>query len=203
MQAKQSRRSFLTTFSSAGVAGIIACEFYAQEAPPETTTVRLAKIRHLHRAAICRRGPAARRRLHRCPLRATDAGMVHAERSRRRDRLHLELRAALVIPIDAGETITIVGRRACRLLRAVRERSASAASPTSRARPSACKTWARARTCSCRAWRPMSGSTRPRTSTGSPARRPQPMELFAEGKIDAFSASRPSRRNCAPARSAT
>src|SRR6476659_284194 len=45
MQSPQTRRSFLTTLSSAGVVGLVpARDSYAQEAPPETTTVRLGKI---------------------------------------------------------------------------------------------------------------------------------------------------------------
>jgi len=45
MQSTQTRRSFLTTLSSAGVVGLVrARDSYAQEAPPETTTVRLGKI---------------------------------------------------------------------------------------------------------------------------------------------------------------
>jgi NitT/TauT family transport system substrate-binding protein len=49
MQSTQIRRLFLSTLSSAGVAGFIgAGPSLAQERPPETTAVRLAKI-----AGIC------------------------------------------------------------------------------------------------------------------------------------------------------
>jgi NitT/TauT family transport system substrate-binding protein len=45
MQSTQSRRRFLATLSSAGAAGLIgAPDALAQQAPPETTTIRLAKI---------------------------------------------------------------------------------------------------------------------------------------------------------------
>ena len=45
MQSTQTRRSFLTTLSSAGFVGLVrAGDSYAQEAPPEITTVRLGKI---------------------------------------------------------------------------------------------------------------------------------------------------------------
>jgi NitT/TauT family transport system substrate-binding protein len=45
MKAIQSRRRFLTTLSSAGVAGLIGSSHsLAQEAPPETTTIRLTKM---------------------------------------------------------------------------------------------------------------------------------------------------------------
>jgi NitT/TauT family transport system substrate-binding protein len=50
MQPIQSRRRFLATLSSAGVAGLMgAPDSLAQQAPPETTTVRLAKAG----ASIC------------------------------------------------------------------------------------------------------------------------------------------------------
>jgi NitT/TauT family transport system substrate-binding protein len=49
MQSTQSRRRFLVTLSSAGAAGLIgASNSVAQEAPPETTRIRLAQI-----AGIC------------------------------------------------------------------------------------------------------------------------------------------------------
>ena len=49
MQSTQSRRRFLATLSSAGVAGLMGGRnSFAQEAAPETTTVRLAKI-----AGVC------------------------------------------------------------------------------------------------------------------------------------------------------
>jgi len=48
MQTTQSRRSFLATLSSAGAAGLIgAPPSFAQEAPPETTTIRLARSRSI------------------------------------------------------------------------------------------------------------------------------------------------------------
>ena len=55
----------------AGAAGVLgARRSLADEGPPETTTIRLAsRSRHLPRAAVRRRGAAARRRLHRRPLR--------------------------------------------------------------------------------------------------------------------------------------
>ena len=45
MQSTQSRRGFLTTLSSASAASLVCAQSsFAQEAPPETTTIRLAKI---------------------------------------------------------------------------------------------------------------------------------------------------------------
>src|SRR5437764_385340 len=49
MQLTQSRRRFLSTLSSAGAVSFVAAHTaLSQEAPPETTTIRLAKI-----AGIC------------------------------------------------------------------------------------------------------------------------------------------------------
>ena len=50
--------------------------------------------RHLHRAAVRRRGAAARRRLHRCPLRRSGSGPSLGENGARRARFQLELRGA-------------------------------------------------------------------------------------------------------------
>ena len=44
MQSRQSRRRVLATLSSAATAGLIGGKVSAQEAPPETTTIRLGKI---------------------------------------------------------------------------------------------------------------------------------------------------------------
>ena len=48
MQSTQNRRRFLATLSSAGAAGLIGAPALAQQAPPETTTIRLIK-----NAGIC------------------------------------------------------------------------------------------------------------------------------------------------------
>jgi NitT/TauT family transport system substrate-binding protein len=51
MQSSQSRRRFLATLSSAGVAGLIGTGTpLAQEGPPETTTIRLARAPSICRA---------------------------------------------------------------------------------------------------------------------------------------------------------
>ena len=50
MQIIQTRRDFLASLSAAGAASVLGARAsLADEGPPETTTVRLAKItRHLH-----------------------------------------------------------------------------------------------------------------------------------------------------------
>ena len=92
------------------------------------------------------------------------------------------------------------GRGASRLLRAVRPRAhpkhqrserQARRHPKSSA-PPARATW--------RSWQRMSGSTRPRTSTGSRAPRSTPCRCSPKARPTRSSASRPSRRSCARAR---
>src|SRR5256885_1479286 len=112
MQSTQNRRRFLATLSSAGVAGLMgAPNSFAQEAPPETTTVRLAKI-----AGICIAPQYVADELLRAEgftdIRhvATNPG-VPAVLSLARGEVDFTANFAptLVIPIDAGEPITILG----------------------------------------------------------------------------------------------
>jgi NitT/TauT family transport system substrate-binding protein len=110
MQSTQSRRRFLTTLSSAGAAGLIgATTSDAQDAPPETTTIRLIK-----NPGICIAPQYVADEL----LRAegfTDiqhvmmpvAGMVQAI-GRGEVDLSLHFAALLLPAIDAGEAITVL-----------------------------------------------------------------------------------------------
>src|SRR3984893_3985574 len=51
MQSSQSRRRFLATLSSAGAVGVMGTgTSLAQEGPPETTTIRLARVPSICRA---------------------------------------------------------------------------------------------------------------------------------------------------------
>src|SRR5256886_7993376 len=112
MRTTPTRRQFLSTLSSGGVAGLLGTRnASAQEAPPETTTVRLAKI-----AGICIAPQYVADELLRAEgstdIRyvATNAG-VEAALSLARGDLDFTANFAppLIIPIDAGEPITIVG----------------------------------------------------------------------------------------------
>ena len=112
MQSTQTRRSFLTTLSSAGVVGLVrARDSYAQEAPPETTTVRLGKI-----YGICIAPQYVAEDLLRAEgftdIRyvATDPG-ISAALALARGEIDFTMNYAppMVISIDAGEPITIVG----------------------------------------------------------------------------------------------
>ena len=112
MYMMQDRRRFLATMSSAGAASLIgARSSFAQEALPETTTVRLAKI-----AGICIAPQYVADELLRAEgftdirFVATDAG-IPAALSLARGEVDFTANYAptFIIPIDAGEPITIVG----------------------------------------------------------------------------------------------
>jgi NitT/TauT family transport system substrate-binding protein len=111
MQTVQSRRRFLATLSSAGAASLIGTSnSFAQEAPPETTTIRLAKSR-----SICIAPQYVADEL----LRAegfTDIRYVTSDAGLRQSKaiasgeidLTLHFSPPLLIPIDAGDKITII-----------------------------------------------------------------------------------------------
>ena len=112
MQSTQTRRSFLTTLSSAGVVGLVrARDSYAQEAPPETTTVRLGKI-----YGICIAPQYVAEDLLRAEgftdvhYVATDPGISTALALARGEiDFTTNYAPPMAISIDAGEPITIVG----------------------------------------------------------------------------------------------
>src|SRR6266852_5082735 len=112
MQMSQNRRRFLTTLSGAGAAGLIgAPNLRAQDGRLETTTVRLAKI-----AGICIAPQYVADELLRAEgftdIRyvATDTGVPLAlSLARGEVDFTANYAPALIIPIDAGEPITIVG----------------------------------------------------------------------------------------------
>ena len=111
MYMVQNRRRFLTTLSSAGVAGLIgSTKSFAQEAPPETTTIRLAKS-----PSLCIAPQYVAEDL----LRAegfttvsylmTDGGAGQSKMVARGEiDLTLHFSPLWLIPIDAGEKITII-----------------------------------------------------------------------------------------------
>jgi NitT/TauT family transport system substrate-binding protein len=114
MQSKQSRRALLRTMSSAVAAAAISTRTTsAQEAPPETTSVRLAKI-----AGICIAPQYVAEELLRAEgftdIRyvAIDGGSgIPASLSLARGEVDFTANfgPTLIIPIDSGEPITIVG----------------------------------------------------------------------------------------------
>jgi NitT/TauT family transport system substrate-binding protein len=112
MQSTQTRRTFLTTLSSAGVVGLVrARDSYAQEAPPETTTVRLGKI-----YGICIAPQYVAEDLLRAEgftdvrYVATNPGISTALALARGEiDFTTNYAPPMAISIDAGEPITIVG----------------------------------------------------------------------------------------------
>jgi NitT/TauT family transport system substrate-binding protein len=112
MSMIQNRRGFLTTLSAAGAAGLVRVpDLLAQEAPLETTTIRLAKSR-----SLC----IAPQYLAEDLLRAegfTDIRYVMSDAGLRQSKsiasgeidLTLHFSAPLLIPIDAGDQIVILG----------------------------------------------------------------------------------------------
>jgi NitT/TauT family transport system substrate-binding protein len=148
MQSRQSRRRLLATLSSAaGVSLIGSPNVFAQQAPPETTTVRIAKI-----AGICIAPQYVADELLRAEgftdIRyvAVDAG-IPASLLLARGEVDFTANYAptFIIPIDAGEPITIVGGEHLGFSSSLR-RKASEASRISGARTSACKVWVQANT---------------------------------------------------------
>ncbi|MET0632294.1 MAG: ABC transporter substrate-binding protein [Xanthobacteraceae bacterium] len=108
----QSRRRFLASLSSAGAAGLVgASNSFAQEAPPETTTIRLARSRSICIAPQYVVGDLLRAEGF-TDIRyvVTDAGMGQSKMLGRGEiDLTLHFSPLLLIPIDAGEKISIIG----------------------------------------------------------------------------------------------
>jgi NitT/TauT family transport system substrate-binding protein len=107
----EDRRRFLATLSSAGAAWLVgASNSSAQEAPPETTTIRLAKSRSLCIAPqyvaeelLQAEGFTDVRYV------VTDGGAGQSKMLARGDiDLTLHFSPLLLIPIDAGEKVTII-----------------------------------------------------------------------------------------------
>jgi NitT/TauT family transport system substrate-binding protein len=110
MQATESRRRFLATLSSASAAGLIgARNSFAEEAPPETTTIRLVK-----NAGICVAPQYVADDLLRAEgftdiqhVMMSPAVMAEAI-GRGVVDLSLHFAALLITAIDAGEAITVL-----------------------------------------------------------------------------------------------
>jgi NitT/TauT family transport system substrate-binding protein len=111
MDVMQDRRRFLATLSSAGAAGLICgSKSLAQEGPPETTTIRLAK-----NPSLCVAPQYVAEELLRAEGFAdvryvmSDAGVRQAKAIASGEiDFTLHFSAPLLIPIDADEKITII-----------------------------------------------------------------------------------------------
>jgi NitT/TauT family transport system substrate-binding protein len=110
MLTRRDRRQFVAGMSAAGAAGVLGCRgSLADEAPPETTTVRLSKI-----PGICIAPQYVVAEL----LRAegfTDIDYIGVEAGRHSERMargeldfSLNFAAPLVLSIDAADPVTVV-----------------------------------------------------------------------------------------------
>jgi NitT/TauT family transport system substrate-binding protein len=111
MQIVQSRRQFLASASLTAAATVLdARRSLADEAPPETTTIRVAKI-----PGICLAPQYAAEELLRAEgftdvrYVATQAGVENAQKMARGEiDFSMNFVAPLLIPIDAGEPLTVL-----------------------------------------------------------------------------------------------
>ena len=111
MQIRQNRRHFLAGLSAAGVAGLVGTRrSFADEAPPETTTIRLTKIPGLCIAPQYVAEPLLRAEgFTDVRYVALEAGADNATGIARGEvDFSLNFAAPLMIPIDAGEPIKVV-----------------------------------------------------------------------------------------------
>src|SRR5713101_5719081 len=188
MKTIQSRRRFLATLSSAGAAGLIgAPTSFAQEAPPETTTVRIAKT-----ASICvapeyfadellrAEGFTDIRYVATVPGTSSALALARGEID-----FTTNFAPPLIIAIDAGEPITIVAgehvgcfevfaREGIRSIRDLKGKTVGVQDLGSSQHVFVSSMAAHV------------GLDPVKDINWVTASSPKPMELFAEGKIDAF-----------------
>ena len=112
MRSTQSRRRFLAALVSAGVGSLTGPgRLSAQEAPPETTTIRLARSASLCIAPQYVAGELLRAEgFTDVQYMPSDAGLNQSRAIARGEiDLTLHFAAPVIIPIDAGDKITVVG----------------------------------------------------------------------------------------------
>jgi NitT/TauT family transport system substrate-binding protein len=188
MQMTPSRRCFLAGLSSAGAAGLLGLpNSSAQEGRLETTTVRIAKI-----AGICIAPQYVAEELLRAEgftdIRyvATDAG-VPAALSLARGEVDFtaNFAPAFIIPIDAGEPITIVGGEhvGCFELFA---REGIRSIPDLRGKTVGVQGLGSSQHIFLSGMAAHVGLDPKKDIRWVTSSSPKPMELFADGKIDAF-----------------
>src|SRR5499427_3046046 len=188
MQSRQTRRRFLSTLCSVGTASVIGVpKSLRAEPPPETTTVRLAKI-----PGICIAPQYVAEDLLRAEgftdIRyvATTPG-IPAALSLARGEVDFTANFAptFVIPIDAGEPITIVGGEhiGCFELFA---REGINSIPDLRGRNVGVPTLGSSQHLFLSTMAAHVGLDPARDIHWVTSPSPRPMELFAAGKIDAF-----------------
>ena len=110
MQMTQNRRHFLAGLSAAGAAGLLGTgRVIADQGPPETTTIRVTKIpgiciapQYVAKELLAAEGFTDVRYVE-LPAAIQHSGMARGEID-----VSLHFAAPLVIPIDAGEPITVL-----------------------------------------------------------------------------------------------
>jgi NitT/TauT family transport system substrate-binding protein len=201
MQWTQSRRRFLGTLSSFGAAGLMgAGTSLAQEGPPETATVRLAKI-----AGICIAPQYVADELLRAEgftdirFVATDAGLAAAMSLARGEvDFTANFAPAFLIPIDAGEPITILGSEHIGCFE-VFARDGIRSFPDLKGKNVGVPSLGSSPYLFLSTMAAHVGLDRGKTSTGSPAPRPSLWSCSLREKSMRSSAFRPSPKTCAPA----
>src|SRR5712691_4974378 len=188
MKMIQSRRRFLATVSSAGAAGLIgAPTSFAQEAPPETTTVRIAKV-----SSICVAPEYVAGELLRAEgftdIRyvSTTPGIASAQSVARGEiDFTTNFSPPLIIAIDAGEPITMVAGEhvGCFELFA---REGIRSIPDLKGKTVGVQALRSSQHLFVSSMAAHVGLDPTRDIRWVTSSSPTPMELFAEGKIDAF-----------------
>jgi len=111
MATKQSRRSFLAALSSAGATGLIgASTSLAQEAPPETTRIRLVQVPSICQAAqflaeelLRREGFADVQYIKKPGPKGIDTALASGEAD-----INMHFNARLIMRVDAGDPVVIL-----------------------------------------------------------------------------------------------
>ena len=187
MQIIQSRRDFLTSASAAAAAGVLGARgSLAEDGPPEVTTIRLTKIpgiciapQYVAEELLAAEGFTD---IHYVEL---PAAIQHAALARGEIDFSLHFAAPLVIPLDAGEPITVLagvhpgcfevfGNEHVRSVTDLKGKKVGVQALGSS--PHVFLT-------SIAAYIGLDPATEIDWVTTAPAR---PMDLFADGKIDAF-----------------
>src|SRR5262245_27793498 len=106
-----SRRHLLAIVSSAGAAGLVSpLESFAQEAPPETTTIRLAKIEGICVAPqYVAEGLLKTEGFREVQYVDLPAGGLHAEVGTDKVDISMGFVAAFIVQVDAGTPIVLLG----------------------------------------------------------------------------------------------
>ena len=191
MALLQSRREFTASLSLAGTAGLLGASVLADDgaAGDDDGAPAQGELGHLHRADLVAEELVRAEGFSDVRLSISRPAAADVRDGRQRAAGHLAwLRAGGVVrQMDVGTPITVLAGVHPGLPGAVRPRAGQRhQGPEGQERRHSPRTRLCAAASSSSSWRPMSGSTRPGTSTGSRAPRSTPWRLFAAGKVDAF-----------------